>query len=426
MRISRTDRGLATVFGLVAFSIAVGGKSAAVGLFLLGGVALFHRRMTCPTGPLFEFERDWGLPLALLAAFSCFGEISSLWAIKPSVAFGPPLILLANVAGTVLLLMMVRQMPLNTLPMAGSWFVIGMTAGMVVLAEELFSDYAVTRFLLSQVPGLVLNPQSVMMEWQKGTLVRFAIDQGNWSVAAVNVLFWPAMLFVTKAWHGRRRIAGLGLLVVLLVLVTFVSAHETSKAALIFSVCAFLVALRYGDFARKAVVVGLVSIFVAVVPLSYAGFNYLNLHKASWVQESLKARFIIWGVTSEHMMDSPVLGIGARNTEAWRQKWLPDEQIEPGFSHARSTANHAHNIYLQTWFELGLIGVLLLGAACAVLLSRMSKLDPRSLPYAVGASVSAIAIAGASWSLWHSWLTALFGISLCLIVLGDRNLRSRQ
>jgi O-antigen ligase len=92
------------------------------------------------------------------------------------------------------------------------------------------------------------------------------------------------------------------------------------------------------------------------------------------------------------------------------------EQPE-GFLHPRNLGSHAHNLYLQAWFELGAIGAILLAIAGAIILMQITLLPAAAQPFAA-ATFAAFALIGAfAWGMWPAWFmcaVALLPIYLCV------------
>jgi len=107
----------------------------------------------------------------------------------------------------------------------------------------------------------------------------------------------------------------------------------------------------------------------------------MNLQTAEWLRGSFRARIIIWEYTAERVLDHPWLGIGAASTPALRE---PRDQSEKpsGYVYPRNTGQHAHNMFLQTWYELGAAGVLLIAIAGAIVAFRIALLPIETQPFA--------------------------------------------
>jgi O-antigen ligase len=86
--------------------------------------------------------------------------------------------------------------------------------------------------------------------------------------------------------------------------------------------------------------------------------------------------------------------------------------------------HHAHNIFLQTWYELGAIGALLLGVAGATLVVLIFFLPASAQPFAAG-MFAAFALVGAfGWGMWQSWFmcaVALLPIYLRVATAGVKS-----
>jgi O-antigen ligase len=150
--------------------------------------------------------------------------------------------------------------------------------------------------------------------------------------------------------------------------------------------------------------------FVLAIPVVFAAYD-VNLQTAEWLRSSFRARIIIWEYTAERVLDHPWLGIGAASTPTLRE---PRDQSEkpPGYVYPRNTGQHAHNMYLQTWYELGAAGVLLIVIAGAIVAFRISLLPIETQPFAAASFAVFLSIAASSWGMWQEWLMAAFGLSV--------------
>jgi hypothetical protein len=78
----------------------------------------------------------------------------------------------------------------------------------------------------------------------------------------------------------------------------------------------------------------------------------------------------------------------------------------------RTQRHHGHDIFLQTWFELGAVGVLLLALAGAIVVMLIPLLPSTAQPFAAG-TFAALALVGAlAWGhvanvvSMRCWVTA--------------------
>jgi O-antigen ligase len=89
-----------------------------------------------------------------------------------------------------------------------------------------------------------------------------------------------------------------------------------------------------------------------------------------------------------------------------------------------SIASHAHNSFLQTWFELGAVGALLLMMAGLGLLWQIRRLDPDLQPFAYAIFATAGPYLVASYGMWQIWYVALFGLIAVLFAIGQNAMAS--
>ena len=81
------------------------------------------------------------------------------------------------------------------------------------------------------------------------------------------------------------------------------------------------------------------------------------------------------------------------------------------------TGPHSHNEFLQTWYELGAVGaILLLATGCAVILS-IGRLSPAIQPFMLAQFAGFFVMAAFSWGMWQSWLMALPGLAVLYAAL---------
>jgi O-antigen ligase len=72
---------------------------------------------------------------------------------------------------------------------------------------------------------------------------------------------------------------------------------------------------------------------------------------------------------------------------------------------------HSHNEFLQTWYELGAAGVILLLAAGSAVIGYIGRLSPATQPFMLAQFAAFFIIAAFSWGMWQSWLLAVMGLA---------------
>jgi O-antigen ligase len=142
-----------------------------------------------------------------------------------------------------------------------------------------------------------------------------------------------------------------------------------------------------------------------------------GLHLNSPIPLSGKQRIVLWGYTAEQVGKRPLLGIGIASTKKLDERNVAAEK-PAGYPYPRKTGPHAHNIYLQTWYELGATGAVLLLVFGLSMIAAITTLPERFRPYAAAAFASAATMGAFTWSMWQAWFMGLFALTLMVILLG--------
>jgi O-antigen ligase len=227
-------------------------------------------------------------------------------------------------------------------------------------------------------------------------------------MAAIVLYLWPAVLAIMGTLSRPRATAVAVFTVALAGAVVMLAWHETSKVAFFAGLAAFGCAHVALVLTGRLVAIGWVVACLAVLPAALLAHR-LDLHNASWLQSSAQHRIIIWNYTAEQVLKAPLLGVGARTTYVLGPRLEATIKSAPGEVHQRTLSVHSHSVYLQTWFELGLMGAALLTLLGLSVLQSIRALPASLQPYAYAAFASAAIMAASSYGLWQIWYLALFG-----------------
>jgi O-antigen ligase len=233
----------------------------------------------------------------------------------------------------------------------------------------------------------------------------------NHNAAIVTFGLWPGLLALRTFTRGPSRAVLTGLFFCAVAAAVFISEHQSSQMALIASVPAFWLAWAWRTLAIRALAIVWCVAFVLVLPMDFVAYK-ADLHMASWMPASFRARIIIWEYTAERVFEHPWFGIGANCTHVLAKPERDVADQPEGFVYPRTTGWHAHDLFLQTWYELGLIGAILIAASGAVLVTRMTLLPTESQPFAVASFTVFLVIAAFAWGMWQEWLMCAVALLL--------------
>jgi O-antigen ligase len=271
--------------------------------------------------------------------------------------------------------------------------------GAVFLIFEFLTGSELQKLLFTYVP--IARPDSAQhIGIEAGRVTLLVPDELNRSVAFLNLILWPSIA-ILMGRHCRAAAVGLAALVVA---ATFLSPNETSWIAITCGALVLVVGLRCLRLSLGIVIGGWLVATLLVLPLVGQAYS-ARLHMAEWLPVNGRARIIIWAATAEKFRNRPWLGVGAHGTRALAEDVKNPEQ-RPGHVIEWRTGRHAHNIFLQTWYELGVVGALLLAMTGLSMLRWIGRLPSDQAPYLLATFASASAIGAFGWGMWQPWLMA--------------------
>ena len=109
------------------------------------------------------------------------------------------------------------------------------------------------------------------------------------------------------------------------------------------------------------------------------------------------------------MLENPVLGIGADSTPAVKAKAVTAPEKPEGFVFRRTTGQHAHNLFLQSWYELGCSAPSWWRSPVPPL-RRLLLLPLEAQAYGAAAFTLFAVIAAFAWGMWQVWLVCAIGL----------------
>jgi len=123
------------------------------------------------------------------------------------------------------------------------------------------------------------------------------------------------------------------------------------------------------------------------------------------------------------VLERPWVGIGADSTPALKAKKDASEWPE-GFVYKRTTGQHAHNLFLQVWYELGLAGAILAAVAGAAVVLRIPYLPAPAQAYGAASFALFAVIAAFAWGVWQIWLMCAFALLPLYLAMAAAPFRS--
>ncbi len=272
---------------------------------------------------------------------------------------------------------------------------------------ELLSGFALRRLFWTWVP--MFRPRAGKIDVDGGSVRVLVPFIANQSSAVLAALIWPVLLFDRAGVRDIRQRAGIWLSISLAAAAILLSDQATSKMALVVGTATWLLVWLMPTLTR--LLLGGAWIAATLLVLPAALFAY---HAGAYSiprNFSAQHRVVIWGVTAEKTMRSPIVGIGTGQTSTFDVSTDADVRLVPGTQLPIATNRHAHNVFLQAWYEAGGIGALLLMLAGLPVIGWIARAPLRSRPLLAAAFAAAVMSASFSYSLLAAWFLATFAIS---------------
>lgn len=363
-----------------------------------------------------RLERLWPLPPIVvgLAALGLYLVVNALWAVDRPAALGKVALYALTVALVAQFAVSVSRLGPQTADRISHAVVVAVTAGAVYLAVEVLFDQPIRRLAGSLLPAL--RPPGKHSVIEGGWVSRIGLYTLNRNLALLNFVLWPALLLLRSRLDAGKARGLTALLLLVSAVAMFRSEHETSMLALLAGCAVFLAMSFAAPLTRRIVLAAWVAATLLIVPLA-AWSHSAGLHQAQWLPGTARNRVVLWSVTAEKLRDAPILGIGVDSTKPLDEEAAPTAVRLEGQAYPLRTGRHAHNIFMQTWYELGAVGAVLLLAIGLLIQGALARLPSTVQPYAYASFVSACIIAAFSWGMWQPWFMAAFGIWACLLVL---------
>lgn len=404
--ISDNPRLLRILGFLFASAIAISPRSAPALLVVMGlGLLVCHwdKRQNWFSPP-----RSGALTL-LVGAFLLWSLASSLWAPRPQHTAGKALLLVGAVLVTHVIVSTLDQTRRRDL---GAFFA-GASAALAIagllLSFEFLTGQLVQRTIYMWFPS-VAEPFTRHFIWKNGVIVETGETIVNRRVFAWCLLLVPALMWLSRTGRAQADTLVLSMLALGIGLILIYSTHQSSQFLLIGAVF-FFYAVRVGkEWGLRLLAASLLGTIVLIVPIALiAGKAELNHSK--WLFDSARARVNIWANTGTRVVMGPWHGIGADSSQILREE-LNEANRKRGisqdpFSSKNELGRHAHNVYLQVWYELGLPGALLFAAVGILLICSLASMERMLQPFGA-AMIGGIMLGMAtSYSMWQPWIMAM-------------------
>jgi O-antigen ligase len=399
----------ALLIGVLCFAAGAVPRLLPALLGVLALVAAVHVLTVEPKLPLKLLKTAFGVALAIFIAYLF---INATWALDRPAGLVKAATVLGLAASAFLVAASYSLRAGADARVLAKSALAGLMLGAVFLLIEISFHEPVMRFVNNHVVQLFAVSLK-KMKIENGEVTQIAPFILNRNVTSLVFLLIPGLLLTAALPTPMARRAGLAALIAVTAISALLSESGTSVMAFFVGALVLALAAFSLKITRMLLAAGWVMATLLAVPLGALPYE-LGWERWTWLPpESVAARFYIWKYVADDVYKRPITGIGIRAARELHLR-IPADPGDP--SHAAYAlkgreARHPHNIYLQTWLELGAIGaVLLLGVGLAGLWTIRSW--PPLLQggaYGLFAVGSAIGVSG--FDLWQTWLLAALALA---------------
>lgn len=352
-----------------------------------------------------------------LLGFGALALVSFVWAAVPAMSVRSGGAFLAETGLTIIAADCVARLPKSTVLSLGKGVMAGFAIGIVFIVFEGVTGLFLHRLVFNAFPGFRPgNDQDFSIEAGKVVGIGGYMLKRNTTEAAL--LLWPMLLMAPKLLPERHMTLAVLSVAGACTLAAYLSNHDSSFLAIAMSGGAFVLARVAFPSSWWTVATAWCAASLLVVPAMLWEFH-ARLYQLPWLQFSAQARLVIWGYSAEQVLKAPVLGIGAGSGGALFARQTSFD-MAPGSRQALTTANHQHDIFLQTWYELGAVGAVALCLAGLVALWRLKRLPVSVRAYGLATFTAAMGMVSTSYGLWQEWFEASIAISAIALVIAIR------
>ena len=357
-------------------------------------------------------------PSAVTAALVLAGMyllINASWSLSPSSAFWAIGLMLAIAAVLHIVLHTLPELDGPPLRAMAIGTLAGLTLAGALLCFEVFSEQVLRRLLIPFIPALQPNPLHV--ELDAGQVVSLRDHLPNQSIGVLALLFWPAVLIVSRLGLMRHHKYSVLLASGAAGITVFASEHASSMVAFAGAALTFALFRARPRAAKALMVAGWTIATLLAVPIASLPYG-AGMHHASWLPESARHRVVIWRHTSEQVPNALFLGTGASTARTLYKARGPDTPLAPGTKFQLATGMHSHNAYLQVWYETGGLGALIVFGLGLLVLRAIGRFRVELQPFLASTFVACALLAASAFSIWAPWFMASLAMASVFAALG--------
>lgn len=258
-----------------------------------------------------------------------------------------------------------------------------------VVATLAFSINVVLDFPYQRFMGMKLSAGYVNY-WESNIPKRSGV--------LFSIYLWPVALYAYSI--GKRRLA-----YTLMGFTLFTVGLSYSRAALLAHMAAlvmFAIAVWRVRLAQWLGFILMPAGFVLVLALGLTALHTIRPVVYPYISPSGDYRFFIWNYAAHESLNHMPFGIGIDGSRVLDDSNATD-RAPLGYQDGDLLPNHPHNVFLQIWLELGIMGAGILSALLFFVWRWMRAQAPAAQPFLWAYATAAVVTLGIAYGAWQSW-----------------------
>ena len=340
-----------------------------------------------------------GLLVVLMILLVGWVAMSSLWSITPDRAIKTTFRIALVCLSLIVLIDATNKLDQDQRRRFGHWLVGGTMVGLVLTGFFVLSSDIISVWLNE-------NPAT---GHELATL--------NRTSTVIALLVWPVALIVAQICNRYAAAA----VIVLSALLLFALAPSTPLVAFAVGLIAFVLAWVSHGLGKRILLMGFAASVIAIPLLDVLAPPVIEILTAniSWPNSEVH-RLVIWQFAAERIFEHPLVGWGLDASRAipGKNEELFLFQVGTHSVTGQAMPLHPHNALIQIWLELGLVGIILIGAMFSLIVASIptSAHNRAGSATLIATTACALSIAQLGFGVWQGWWMATLGLMVMVAI----------
>ena len=345
-----------------------------------------------------------GLLVVMMMMLIGWAATTSFWAMSPDRAIQTSIRISLVCISLIVLVDAAKKLDQKQREKFGYWLVGGTVTGLVLTGILILWGGAISVWL------------------GENRLTGHELADLNRTSTVISLLAWPVALIAAKT-YGRLAAAAV---IVFSALLLFALAPSTPLVAFAVGLVAFIIAWISPGLGKRGLLLAFAGAVIIVPLLDVLAPPLIDFLAANLpVPHSEIHRLVIWQFAAERIFEHPLVGWGLDASRA-----IPGNNEEVYLFQFGANAEtgqamplHPHNALIQIWLELGIVGVILIGAIFSLIVALIpSALHDRARPATLIATTAcAFTIAQLGFGIWQGWWMATLGLMVMIAIATGTN-----